>query len=334
MSQRIVVVDDSRTVCKAVEWVFHGSGFEVVAALTAEQGLDLARQVRPAAILVDYQLPDRSGYDLCAALRADGSLRGVPVIMLGGRFAPFEDAKARQSGADDVLMKPFKTDELLERVKAAVARGPVRQPEVAPPAPAAGFEEAPAAEPARPEVAAPPVGAPPPLPGVGGFRRPATPPPMSAVSAPQPPAAPAPVSIPTPPAFARPQVAAPPPPPAAPPPAYSAPAAVHAVPTVPVAAQTAPVAAQASLSPEQIRSMVEPLVVETVKAALPAIIKEVMPGMMKEILGAVLRQQLGPRIEDYSKKRIDTYVEQELPAVAQAAIDKQLAHLMQVGDAG
>ena len=58
MSQRIVVVDDSRTVCGVVEWAYHGSGIEVVPALNGNEALALIRKSPPVAIIVSYALPD------------------------------------------------------------------------------------------------------------------------------------------------------------------------------------------------------------------------------------------------------------------------------------
>lgn len=239
MTQEILVVDDSRTVRTVVEWVFHGSPYTVRAVSTASDAIRAARERTPTAMLVDYSLPDQSGFELCQEFRRDPALRSIPLLMLGGTWGGFDENRVAACGADDFIYKPFKTDALIEKVMSVVSRASARPvvltpagatPAVSEPAVPEPItaETAPASPPSRPVRPVPPLpGAPAPpkrptpLPSPtsttsgSGFRRvsdaPATPP------AAMPPAA------------------------VAPAPSAATPPAVEAAPFRPPAAETAPV---------------------------------------------------------------------------------------------
>ncbi|MCB9507070.1 MAG: response regulator [Myxococcales bacterium] len=160
MSQKILVIDDSRTVRTVVEWVFHGSPYVVIGASTASEGLRLLRSERPTAVLVDYTLPDQAGYDVCAEIRRDPQLQSMPIVMLGGTFAAFDERRAVASGADDVIVKPFKTDALIEKVASVIGRAASRPVQLTP-------DDLPSIE-----STSPPVFSVPPQPAVAGTRQP------------------------------------------------------------------------------------------------------------------------------------------------------------------
>ncbi len=119
MSPTVLVADDSKTIRKVVQMALKASDYEVVGVDSAREALQAAKE-QPEVILLDYYMPDGSGYEVCEALKKDGTTRGIPVIMLGGTYRPFDAEKARQSGAVDVVMKPFKTDPLIEAIDKAV----------------------------------------------------------------------------------------------------------------------------------------------------------------------------------------------------------------------
>lgn len=112
MSPTVLVADDSRTIRKVVEWALKGSAFEVVGVGSAQETMEAAKQ-QPSVILLDYHMPDGSGYEVCRALKDGGPTSQIPVVMLGGTYHDFDEDQARQAGADEVVMKPFKTDDLL-----------------------------------------------------------------------------------------------------------------------------------------------------------------------------------------------------------------------------
>ncbi|MEO1269022.1 MAG: response regulator [Myxococcota bacterium] len=133
MSQTILVAEDSATMRQVVEMAFKGLPFRVVSVEAGEQALQAAYEHRPSVVILDYHLPDRSGMDVCRALRSDPTLGGTPVLMLGGNYHPFSEDQALQSGCNAVLMKPFKTDELTGKVAELARNAP--QPSAASRAP-------------------------------------------------------------------------------------------------------------------------------------------------------------------------------------------------------
>ena len=127
MGKRILVADDSRTIQQAFAMVMVGSGYELSFAKTVDEALALAkRDARPDLVLSDVALGGGSGFDLCAGLKADASLRDVPVYMLASSHNPYDDARGRKVGADGHLAKPFESQALLDAVASALAT-PARQ---------------------------------------------------------------------------------------------------------------------------------------------------------------------------------------------------------------
>jgi CheY-like chemotaxis protein len=131
MAKRILIADDSVTIQKAFALTFAGEDVSIALARSADDGLAQARQARPDLIIADGVMPGRSGYDLCAQVRADPSLSGVPVYILASAQQPYDEARGTSAGANGHLLKPWDTSAFLERVYAAT--GAVAAP-AAPPA--------------------------------------------------------------------------------------------------------------------------------------------------------------------------------------------------------
>src|SRR5688572_21196091 len=204
MTYQLLLADDSATMQKVVQITFDREDFKVTAVSNGEEALRAARELKPHVMLVDVRMPGLDGYQVCDTLKKDPSTAGIQICLLGGTIEPFDEARAKASGADGHVIKPFETQVLIDRVKTLVgapvtaAAGMPAAGAVPPPAtvapPAAARPAAPAPAPAA--FAPPPAAAP----------RPAAPPPAAAV----PPPAARPSGVPPPPA-APPRPAAPPP---------------------------------------------------------------------------------------------------------------------------
>jgi DNA-binding response OmpR family regulator len=114
----ILVIDDEADIRDAlVEQFSLEDGFAGVGAATAAQGIDLAAQTKPAAIVLDISLPDMTGFDACRALR-DGGVK-APIIMLTGAAQEEEQqVEGLEAGANDYVLKPFKFSVLMARIRA------------------------------------------------------------------------------------------------------------------------------------------------------------------------------------------------------------------------
>lgn len=115
MPKQVLLVDDSQTIAKMVEITFAHGEYVVTVARTGDEALARAKMAHPDVVLLDVGLPDRSGYEVCAALLQEG-LRGVPVVMLTSHFAPYDEARGKQAGAVGGLIKPFETQQLIDKV--------------------------------------------------------------------------------------------------------------------------------------------------------------------------------------------------------------------------
>jgi CheY-like chemotaxis protein len=119
MAKRILIADDSVTIQKAFAMTFAGEDVSIAAARSADDALSLARQSRPDIIIADGAMPGRNGYDLCTQVRAEAGLRGVPVYILASSQQPYDEGRGRSAGADGHLLKPWDTNQFIEKVYAA-----------------------------------------------------------------------------------------------------------------------------------------------------------------------------------------------------------------------
>lgn len=154
MSKIVLCVDDSATMQQVADITFRGTEFTYVGARSYDEGLEKAKSQKPAIVLADAQLGSgKSGYDLCLALKQHDATANVPVVILVGNSAPYDQDKGTQVGADANLPKPWDTQAMLEKIneivgKAAsgVARpGGEKAASAAPPIAAAAAASAPVA---------------------------------------------------------------------------------------------------------------------------------------------------------------------------------------------
>lgn len=236
MPVTILVADDSATMRSILEMTFAGEDARVVAVDGGPAALEKALELRPDIVLADLSM-EMDGYEVARAIKSQ--LPGTAVVVLASQHMPYDEAKGRDAGVDDHIVKPFDTQNVIERLhrlaaapRAAAAPGahPYRDGSQAGPRPA----PAAAAPPAPPRPPAPP--APPAPPGTVAAPRPGIP--RTTVAFGSAPAAPAAVS---PSAAAPPRAAAAAPAAAPRPPAMAVPVqapAAHAAPAAAIHAAT------------------------------------------------------------------------------------------------
>ncbi len=126
MGTTVLLADDSITIQKVVGIIFANEDYELVVVDNGNSALEKARELKPSVMLVDALMPDMSGYDVCAEIRRDPALKNTPLLLLVGAFEPFEEEKARTSGIDEHITKPFESQNLLEKVHALLELGASR----------------------------------------------------------------------------------------------------------------------------------------------------------------------------------------------------------------
>jgi two-component system KDP operon response regulator KdpE len=113
----VVVIDDEVQIRRLLRVSLETQGFSVHLAATGEEGLRLVQARKPDLVLLDLGLPDQDGAEVLAGLRQWSS---VPVIILSVRNAEEDIVRLLDAGADDYLVKPFSTVELVARMRVAI----------------------------------------------------------------------------------------------------------------------------------------------------------------------------------------------------------------------
>ena len=119
---KVLVIDDSNTIRRSAEMFLRQAGFDVI---LAEDGFDALAKIsdhHPRVIFVDIMMPRLDGYQTCALIKQNPSLKATPVIMLSSKDGVFDRARGRIVGSDQYLTKPFTKDEILSAVKTHVKK--------------------------------------------------------------------------------------------------------------------------------------------------------------------------------------------------------------------
>ncbi len=120
MSKQILVVDDDADILKVLKANLELHDYEVVTADTWKKAQKVLSLSQPDLILLDVMLPDGDGIEICRELRKD--FTRIPIIMLTARDKISDKVMGLESGADDYVVKPFETLELVARIKACLRR--------------------------------------------------------------------------------------------------------------------------------------------------------------------------------------------------------------------
>jgi CheY-like chemotaxis protein len=179
---RILIVEDSVTMRRVMEMTFAGEDAELLAVESGELALQHGRDFGPDVAFIDASLPGIDGYEVTRAMKSDPQLAGTSVILMASQHRPLDEARASEVGADGHILKPFDTQDAINKATELAGQDetfydapsiPIARPATAPPtARPATTPPTPIAQPSyRPT--------PPPLPLNGPSSRPMAPTPMS-----------------------------------------------------------------------------------------------------------------------------------------------------------
>src|ERR1700749_4334609 len=115
MKGRVLVVDDDAALAEMLGIVLRGEGFEPTLVADGGKALEAFRDPRPDLVLLDLMLPGTDGIDVCRQIRGES---GVPIVMLTAKTDTVDIVLGLESGADDYILKPFKSNELVARIGA------------------------------------------------------------------------------------------------------------------------------------------------------------------------------------------------------------------------
>ena len=117
MTATILIADDEPNILISLEFLLKRAGYQVSLARDGQAALDAILRDRPALVLLDVMMPNKSGLEVCQAVRADEACNGVRILMLTAKGRDTDVAKGLALGADAYLTKPFATKELVQKVK-------------------------------------------------------------------------------------------------------------------------------------------------------------------------------------------------------------------------
>ncbi len=115
----VLVVEDERKIARIIELELRHEGYQVTVVYSGDRGMELALENDFDLVLLDLMLPGMSGLDVCKHLR---KVKSTPIIILTARDRVGDKVAGLDAGADDYITKPFETEELLARVRAALRR--------------------------------------------------------------------------------------------------------------------------------------------------------------------------------------------------------------------
>ncbi|MAZ18550.1 phosphate regulon transcriptional regulator PhoB [Oricola sp.] len=119
---RVMVVEDEEALSVLLKYNLESEGYRVDAELRGDEAEIALRESVPDLLILDWMLPGLSGIELCRRLRARPETQRLPIIMLTARGEESERIRGLSTGADDYVVKPFSTPELMARVKAMLRR--------------------------------------------------------------------------------------------------------------------------------------------------------------------------------------------------------------------
>jgi two-component system cell cycle response regulator DivK len=117
MSKRILVVEDQADNRQIIRDVLAPTDYEITEAENGVEALAAIAKQRPDLILMDIQLPIMDGYEATRRIKADASLRSIPIIAVTSYALSGEEKKARAAGCDDYVPKPFSPRQLLAKIR-------------------------------------------------------------------------------------------------------------------------------------------------------------------------------------------------------------------------
>jgi len=118
MGHRVLVVEDEPHIVESLSFLMKQAGFEVAVARDGAAAIRVIESRPPDLVLLDVMLPRRDGFDVCREVRANPDWRGIRIVILSAKGHEQERRKGLELGADDYIIKPFSTRDVVERVRA------------------------------------------------------------------------------------------------------------------------------------------------------------------------------------------------------------------------
>ena len=129
---RVLLVDDEPSIVKMVGKRLEIEGFEVLVAMDGQEALTKAQGERPDLIILDLMLPKLNGYEVCTMLKQDTRYQKIPIIIFTAKTQEKDEKMALECGANAYMRKPFRAQELTEKIRSLIAGAPAQPGTVVP----------------------------------------------------------------------------------------------------------------------------------------------------------------------------------------------------------
>jgi DNA-binding response OmpR family regulator len=117
LATRVLIAEDEPSIVTSIDFLMRKCGFETRLARDGAEALEAVADFRPDVVILDLMLPRVSGLDVCRRIRARADWEAVRVLMLTARGSGTDMERGLATGADDYVVKPFSTQDLVQRVK-------------------------------------------------------------------------------------------------------------------------------------------------------------------------------------------------------------------------
>jgi DNA-binding response OmpR family regulator len=114
---KILIAEDEQDILELITFTLEFGGHEVIPTSDGEAALEQTRRERPDLVLLDVRMPKMTGYDVCKHIKADESIKKIPVVFLSAKGQEVEVNTGYEVGAVDYILKPFAPDQLLENLE-------------------------------------------------------------------------------------------------------------------------------------------------------------------------------------------------------------------------
>ena len=118
----ILVIDDDETILEIITQNLNTSGFKVLSARSGQEGLQIAAEKKPDAIILDWMMPEMNGNEVLQALKKDSALKDIPVMMLTAKDEINNISESLNMGAKEYIVKPFDLENMVLRLSNMIAR--------------------------------------------------------------------------------------------------------------------------------------------------------------------------------------------------------------------
>jgi len=122
MAKKILLADDSITIQKVISLTLASEDYDLVIVGDGEAAVQKAEETRPDLVIADVTMPGKTGYEVSSFIKNHPSLKGTPVLLLAGTFETVDTKQMAAAGADDHIIKPFESEDLIKKIRALLSR--------------------------------------------------------------------------------------------------------------------------------------------------------------------------------------------------------------------